>query len=66
MSSENNNKNPNEKGYKRKLTCSQRVFDIITIRCIEEYKKHHPDRKGEHITQNQILDIISTFYVESY
>ena len=39
MSSENNNNNPNEKGYERKLTCSQRVFDIITIRCIDEFKK---------------------------
>ena len=60
------NNNVNEKNYARKLSCSQRVFDLITKRCIEEYKKHHPDRRESHITQGEILDIIGNFYIESY
>ncbi len=66
MVTENVNNHVNEKNYERKLSCSQRVYDTVTKRCIEEYKKHHPDRQASHITQGEILDIISTFYINSY
>lgn len=66
MGTEIVNNHVNEKSYVRKLSCSNRVFKLITIRCIEEYKVHHPDRRESHITQNEILDIIGNFYIESY
>ena len=60
------NNHVNEKGYQRKLSCSERVFNSITVDCIREYKEHHTDRRASHVTQNEILDIIQTFYLESY
>ena len=66
MGTENEVQKVNDKKCKRKLTCSQRVYDAITEDCIREYKKHHPDRTDSHITQSEILDILSRFYLESY
>ncbi len=65
MSPEIVNINVNEKGYKRKLSCSQRVFNLITIQCIKEYLKHHPEMRGANITQNHILSQISEHYLKS-
>jgi|TARA_Y100000310_G_scaffold345798_1_gene470093 hypothetical protein len=64
MSTDIDNNYPNEKGYKRKLACSDRVFDLITKNCITEYKNHHPDRKGSHITQNEILSIMGECFLQ--
>ena len=53
------------KGYTKKLCCSQEVFDAITVDCIGEFKKHHPELEGVNVTQNMILVQLKNFYLNS-
>ncbi|KKN07608.1 hypothetical protein LCGC14_1065150 [marine sediment metagenome] len=55
----------NNKGYTKKLCCSQEIFDAITIKCVEEFKKHHPELEGVNVTQNMILSQLKNFYLRS-
>jgi len=59
-----NEKLNNSQRVNRHLTCSQTVYDEITINCIEEYIEHHPEMQGAKISQNHILKQISKFYME--
>jgi len=54
-----------QKGYTKKLCCSEEVFNSITVECVREFKKHHPELDGINITQNMILGQLRTFYLNS-
>ena len=60
------NKLNNKERIKRHLVCCDDVFKSITDDCVREYLKHHPEMKGAKISQNHILNQISSYYLENY
>lgn len=53
----------NIRGYSKRLSCSEKVYDLITVDCVNEYLTHHPELVGLKIPQNMILHKIVIFYL---
>lgn len=59
-----NEKINNNQRIKRHLVCNEEVHELITIQCVKEYLKHHPEALGSKISQNHILRQVGKFYLE--
>lgn len=49
--------------HERRLVCSKRVYDLVTVECIAEFKAAHPQLVEMKITQDEILNQIAKFYL---
>ena len=48
---------------KKHLTASPEVYNLITVECVKEFLKHHPEFEGMNISQDFILRKIAIYYL---
>lgn len=54
----------NSQRLNKHLLVNSEVHNMITVECVDEYLKNHPEMKGAKISQNHILRQIAQYYIK--